>query len=102
MAARSTSATSTSISLPSAGTAILLASPAEAIPDVAPPQTSSKNDGGGGDIYKHIYAIHSQPRTSTLSHDSIDSPSFIGFRNLMVIVLSTSSPITPSCAAGSR
>ncbi|PUU72284.1 MBOAT, membrane-bound O-acyltransferase family-domain-containing protein [Tuber borchii] len=37
--------------------------------------------------YKHAFAVHSIPRTSTLSHDSVDTPSFIGFRNLMVLVL---------------
>ena len=38
--------------------------------------------------YRHIAAVHSRPRTSCLSHDSDASPSFLGFRNLMVIVLS--------------
>jgi diacylglycerol O-acyltransferase-1 len=31
--------------------------------------------------------VHSEIRPSTLSHDSPSSPSFLGFRNLMVIVL---------------
>src|SRR4051812_30880655 len=39
--------------------------------------------------YRHIAAVHSKPRTSCLSHDSEIAPSFLGFRNLMVIVLST-------------
>jgi diacylglycerol O-acyltransferase 1 len=38
--------------------------------------------------YRHITAVHSRPRTSCLSHDSHAAPSFLGFRNLMVIVLS--------------
>ena len=38
--------------------------------------------------YRHFAAVHSKPRTSCLSHDSEHSPSFLGFRNLMVIVLS--------------
>ena len=38
--------------------------------------------------YRHVAAIHSGPRTSCLSHDSDAAPSFLGFRNLMVIVLS--------------
>ncbi|KAI5821019.1 MBOAT, membrane-bound O-acyltransferase family-domain-containing protein [Pyronema omphalodes] len=42
---------------------------------------------GGTDKYKHIFAIHAKARPSTLSHDSIATPSFIGFRNLMVLVL---------------
>lgn len=37
--------------------------------------------------YRHVAAIHSKPKTSCLSHDSQISPSFVGFRNLMVIVL---------------
>ncbi|KAI5779717.1 MBOAT, membrane-bound O-acyltransferase family-domain-containing protein [Geopyxis carbonaria] len=39
------------------------------------------------DKYKHIFAIHAKTRTSTLSHDADSAPSFIGFRNLMVIVI---------------
>ena len=37
--------------------------------------------------YRHVAAVHSQSRPSCLSHDSDSAPSFIGFRNLMVIVL---------------
>ncbi|KAL9632263.1 MAG: hypothetical protein Q9164_005428 [Protoblastenia rupestris] len=37
--------------------------------------------------YLHVTAVHSRSRTSCLSHDSLESPSFLGFRNLMVIVL---------------
>ncbi|KAF8241387.1 hypothetical protein K440DRAFT_572751 [Wilcoxina mikolae CBS 423.85] len=37
--------------------------------------------------YIHIYATHAKSRSSTLSHDAICTPSFIGFRNLMVILL---------------
>ncbi len=40
--------------------------------------------------YRHVAAVHSRPRTSCLSHDSPATPSFIGFRNLMVILLSKS------------
>lgn len=40
--------------------------------------------------YRHVAAVHSKPRTSCLSHDSEVSPSFLGFRNLMVIVLGMS------------
>ena len=40
--------------------------------------------------YRHVAAVHSMPRTSCLSHDSEVAPSFLGFRNLMVIVLSMS------------
>ena len=37
--------------------------------------------------YRHFAAVHSMERTSILSHDSTSAPSFLGFRNLMVIVL---------------
>jgi len=37
--------------------------------------------------YRHIAAIHSESQPSCLSHDSVVSPSFLGFRNLGVIVL---------------
>ncbi|CAK7269695.1 hypothetical protein SEPCBS57363_003731 [Sporothrix epigloea] len=37
--------------------------------------------------YRHVAAIHAKTRPSCLSHDSAVSPSFLGFRNLMVIVL---------------
>ncbi|KAI1170721.1 diacylglycerol O-acyltransferase [Nemania sp. FL0916] len=37
--------------------------------------------------YRHVTAVHSTARPSTLSHDTEASPSFVGFRNLMVIVL---------------
>ncbi|KAK7750699.1 hypothetical protein SLS62_007399 [Diatrype stigma] len=39
--------------------------------------------------YRHLAAIHSQSKPSTLGHDAHTTPSFIGFRNLMIIVLST-------------
>lgn len=39
-------------------------------------------------VLRHVAAVHSKNRTSCLSHDSAEMPSFLGFRNLMVIVLS--------------
>jgi diacylglycerol O-acyltransferase 1 len=38
--------------------------------------------------YRHTAAVHSKVRPSTLSHDASQTPSFIGFRNLGLIVLS--------------
>jgi diacylglycerol O-acyltransferase-1 len=38
--------------------------------------------------YRHVFATHSLERNSCLSHDAEESPSFVGFRNLMVLVLS--------------
>ena len=65
-------------------------------------QKMSQSTSGSGNIlvekerrrpslkkYKHVAVIHSKPRTSVLSHDSEVAPSFLGFRNLMVLVLST-------------
>lgn len=37
--------------------------------------------------YRHTAALHSQTRPSTLSHDANETPSFLGFRNLGLIVL---------------
>ncbi|KAF2742868.1 hypothetical protein M011DRAFT_471902 [Sporormia fimetaria CBS 119925] len=37
--------------------------------------------------YRHVFATHSQQRHSCLSQDAETSPSFVGFRNLMVLVL---------------
>lgn len=39
-------------------------------------------------ILRHVAVVHSKNKTSCLSHDSAEMPSFLGFRNLMVIVLS--------------
>src|SRR5690242_3584546 len=43
--------------------------------------------------YRHVFATHCEARTTCLSHESTDTPSFIGFRNLMILVLSTQSPL---------
>ena len=56
-----------------------------------PTKGSDKISEAQGKIkYRHIAAVHSRARTSCLSHDSDASPSFLGFRNLMVLVLSGS------------
>jgi hypothetical protein len=39
--------------------------------------------------YRHVFATHSINRTTCLSEDAHESPSFVGFRNLMILVLST-------------
>lgn len=51
-----------------------------------PTTTTPKRTGRSK--YRHIAAYHSQSRNSCLSRDSTWNPSFIGFRNLVVIVLS--------------
>lgn len=37
--------------------------------------------------YRHVAAPHSNNRPSCLSHESNDTPSFLGFRNLMVLTI---------------
>ncbi|KAJ4355696.1 uncharacterized protein N0V89_003716 [Didymosphaeria variabile] len=37
--------------------------------------------------YRHVFATHSQSRQSCLTHGAPQSPSFVGFRNLMILVL---------------
>lgn len=37
--------------------------------------------------YRHVVAIHSKVQHSCLSRDSTQATSFIGFRNLMIVVL---------------
>lgn len=54
---------------------------------VRPPKPLSLK-GGATAKYRHVAAVHSVQRASCLSHDSEAPPSFLGFRNLMVIVLS--------------
>jgi diacylglycerol O-acyltransferase-1 len=76
------SATSTSIQVPPAATrrdGRKETSDAQAADGTARPLYLRK--------YRHVAAVHSQTRSSTLSHDSHATPSFLGFRNLMVIVL---------------
>lgn len=43
--------------------------------------------GDASKKYKHLYAIHASQKTSCLSRDSDTTPSFVGFKNLMVLVL---------------
>lgn len=40
--------------------------------------------------YRHVEALHKTSRPSVLSHDSEQAPSFLGFRNLMVLTISKS------------
>lgn len=62
-----------------------------------PPSTANKTDLGvtkrttRRSKYRHVAAYHSELRHSSLSRDSNATASFLGFRNLMVIVLGRSS-----------
>uniref|UniRef100_A0A8H7TMB9 diacylglycerol O-acyltransferase n=1 Tax=Bionectria ochroleuca TaxID=29856 RepID=A0A8H7TMB9_BIOOC len=53
--------------------------------ETSSPEATSKNHPARK--YRHVTAVHSKTRPSCLSHDAEAAPSFIGFRNLMVIVL---------------
>jgi hypothetical protein len=91
-------ATTTSINSDGAA-AIHRRGPPPAGQDVASDEFGpSMQKNGSESKYKHVYAIHAKTRPSTLSHDSEAAPSFVGFRNLMVIVLGK----YPLCRAFSR
>ena len=51
--------------------------------------TAGSNSRTASPKYRHITKIHSRAKTSCLSRDAEETPSFLGFRNLVVIVLST-------------
>lgn len=62
--------------------------------DVSGPSSAQKARGrsrsrkrGPPPKYRHVAAVHAETRTSYLSYDSDTAPSFLGFRNLVVIVL---------------
>jgi diacylglycerol O-acyltransferase-1 len=59
------------------------------VTDVEPPNatTAEKLRKMPQKKYRHVAAVHSKTRSSCLSHDADVNPSFLGFRNLMVIVL---------------
>ena len=62
-----------------------------------------RKEKGQNQKYKHVFAIHSKPRTSCLSHEAVEVPSFLGFRNLMVIVLSEFESTSPaSCTTSMK
>lgn len=74
---------------PAAAAAAAASSPAahSARSDGAVARTTALKKALGRSKYRHTAAVHSQSRPSTLSHDATDTPSFLGFRNLGVIVL---------------
>ena len=51
------------------------------------PQEPGSSDNKASNKYKHTFAVHAESRTSCLSHDAEVAPSFLGFRNLMGLVL---------------
>lgn len=53
---------------------------AEQQPPSGPSRTVKKTK------YRHVFATHSQSRMSCLTHGA-PTPSFVGFRNLMILVL---------------
>jgi diacylglycerol O-acyltransferase-1 len=49
--------------------------------------SAPRHDKGYRSRYRHVSATHQTPKTSCLSHESTVTPSFLGFRNLMVMLL---------------
>ncbi|KAI5864499.1 MBOAT, membrane-bound O-acyltransferase family-domain-containing protein [Durotheca rogersii] len=82
------SATTTSLEAPasatSASTSLRRAENAKETPDT---REAGEKKASAVRKYRHLTAVHSESRPSTLSHDARAPPSFLGFRNLMVIVL---------------
>lgn len=52
--------------------------------EVSPPSTSTAKKRSK---YRHVAAYHSEARHSSLSREADVLPNFLGFRNLMVLVL---------------
>lgn len=52
--------------------------------EVSPPSTSTTRKRSK---YRHVAAYHSEARHSSLSREADVLPNFLGFRNLMVLVL---------------
>ncbi|KAF2138227.1 uncharacterized protein K452DRAFT_361315 [Aplosporella prunicola CBS 121167] len=59
------------------------AAAAAAAPEPAKSAAAAKNGGK----YRHVVAVHRMQRPSPLSQDATVAPSFMGFRNLMALVL---------------
>jgi diacylglycerol O-acyltransferase-1 len=53
-----------------------------------PPKEGGRHQTRLKKKYRHVAALHSKSQPSCLSHESETVPSFLGFRNLMVLVLS--------------
>lgn len=60
----------------------------DSVVDTAAPDKACASIKPRRSKYRHVAAYHSQNRHSSLSRDSTEATSFIGFRNLMVLVLS--------------
>ena len=90
------SATTTSVETSTNGAALSRRADSydPSIPEVEAPKPTTSGERlrkSTAKKYRHVVAVHSKSRPSTLSRDSDASPSFLGFRNLMVIVLGESS-----------
>ena len=58
-----------------------------------PPKEGGRHQTRLKKKYRHVAALHSKSQPSCLSHESETVPSFLGFRNLMVLVLSKAFPL---------
>jgi len=54
----------------------------------APPSEGERHETRPKKKYRHVAVLHAKSQPSCLSHESETVPSFLGFRNLMVLVLS--------------
>jgi len=81
-------ANSSDIRLRADGNPVATATPTNPVETQPSPEELKRRKGGLDRKYKHVFPIHSKPRTSCLSHEAVEVPSFLGFRNLMVLVLS--------------
>ncbi|RMZ81622.1 hypothetical protein DV737_g2441, partial [Chaetothyriales sp. CBS 132003] len=60
--------------------------PSAPIKDAATPGPAAKKRSVRSK-YRHVFAFHAKSRPSCLSHESPEAPSFLGFRNLMVLTV---------------
>lgn len=67
----------------------------------APPSKTTSDEAVGSSAkrirdtkYRHVFATHSQSRMSCLTQGA-PTPSFVGFRNLMILVLGAHIPCFP-------
>lgn len=54
---------------------------------LSPPTTPSKLNARSSNKYKHAFAVHAETRASAFSQDAPTTPSSLGFRNLMGLII---------------
>lgn len=61
--------------------------PVEVPPEDSRPTDTPQSKPKVRSKYRHVAALHSKVQPSCLSHETKETPSFIGFRNLMVLTI---------------